>query len=111
MTEISASLDSARDRLREQAQASPYLTVPEVAQLARCEHKAVRKAVHDGLLPAFNPERKLLIRATDAVSWIESRPVRAGTRSQAPARSRPRARSVTPGEPGALRQLDPDLAR
>ena len=49
-----------------------YLTVQEVAELARCEHKAVRRAISQGALRAFRPTRRLLIRAGDAEAWIES---------------------------------------
>jgi excisionase family DNA binding protein len=52
---------------------SPYLTVREVAELARCEHKAVRRAITDGRLRAFQPANRLLIREEDARAWIEGR--------------------------------------
>jgi len=73
--EICEALDRARERLRDQA--GGYLTVPEVADLARCEHKAVRRAIATGQLVAFQPAQKLLVREADARAWIESRPVRA----------------------------------
>jgi hypothetical protein len=44
--EIGEALDRARERLRDQT--GGYLTVPEVADLARCEHKAVRRAIATG---------------------------------------------------------------
>jgi excisionase family DNA binding protein len=50
---------------------SPYLTVREVAELARCQHKAVRRAITDGRLRAFQPANRLLIREEDARAWIE----------------------------------------
>jgi excisionase family DNA binding protein len=50
---------------------SPYLTVREVAELARCEHKAVRRAIAGGRLRAFQPANRLLIRDEDARAWIE----------------------------------------
>ena len=53
-----------------------YLTVKEVAALARCEHKAVRRAIHLGHLQAFQPANKLLVREDDAHAWIQSRPLR-----------------------------------
>ncbi len=46
--EIGVALDRARERLHDQA--GGYLTVPEVADLARCEHKAVRRAIATGLI-------------------------------------------------------------
>jgi len=48
-----------------------YLTVQEVAQLARCEHKTVRRAIHGGALTAYKPAARLLIREDDARTWIE----------------------------------------
>ena len=50
-----------------------YVTVAEVAKLARCDPKTVRRAIHDGKLPAFR-RAKLLIREADAVAWIEAKP-------------------------------------
>jgi excisionase family DNA binding protein len=51
-----------------------YLTVREVATMARCEHKSVRRAIAAGRLPALQPANKLLIREDDAYAWIEGRP-------------------------------------
>src|SRR5271170_5113909 len=51
-----------------------YLTVHEVAAMARCEHKSVRRAIAAGRLRAFQPNNKLLIREDDACGWIEGRP-------------------------------------
>jgi len=48
-----------------------YMTVQEVAEVARCEHKAVRAAIRSGLLRAFRPAGRLLIRPDDARAWIE----------------------------------------
>jgi excisionase family DNA binding protein len=48
-----------------------YMTVQEVAEVARCEHKAVRGAIRSGLLRAFRPAGRLLIRPDDARAWIE----------------------------------------
>ena len=51
-----------------------YLTIEEVAKLARCEHKAVRKAIHGDELTAYKVAGKWLVLMQDAVTWIESRP-------------------------------------
>ena len=51
-----------------------YLTVQEVADLARCEHKTVRRAIRAGTLRACGPTRKILVRDDDARAWIEDRP-------------------------------------
>jgi excisionase family DNA binding protein len=50
-----------------------YLTLAEVANLARCDPKTVRRAIHDGKLRAFR-RAKLLIPEADAVEWIEAHP-------------------------------------
>ena len=52
-----------------------YLTVEEVAQLARCEHKTVRRAIRGGALIAYKPAGRLLIREDYARMWIEGRRV------------------------------------
>jgi excisionase family DNA binding protein len=91
---------------------SPYLTVQEVAELARCEHKAVRRAIRQGALRAFQPAKWLLIREDDARAWIESRMVVA-TPTSSPAlpsarsgsTSRPRVGSVA-----ALREMEREAA-
>jgi excisionase family DNA binding protein len=89
---------------------SPYLTVHEVAQLARCEHKAVRRAIRQGALRAFQPAKRLLIREDDATAWIESRVVVATPTPSAPSArsrsiSRPRVGSVA-----ALREMEREAA-
>ena len=94
--EIGEALDRARERLRDRG--GGYLTVPEVADLARCEHKAVRRAIATGQLVAFQPAQKLLVREADARAWIESRPVRARVQQVEHARRpglRPRSGSVS----------------
>lgn len=110
MSEISEHLDQARERLKADAPPSPYLTVPEVAALARCEHKSVRHAVHSGRLPAFRTVERILVREADAIAWIESCPAR-GTAS-APRRRQPkRRRPATNGSIPSVRDLDPELRR
>lgn len=60
-----------------------YLTVLEVAGVARCEHKTVRRAIWSGELRAFRPAGRLLIREGDARAWIEGREVEPAPRVQA----------------------------
>lgn len=92
---------------------SPYLTVQEVAELARCEHKAVRRAIRQGALRAFQPAKRLLIREDDARAWIENRIV-VGTPTSSPSQhsarsgstSRPRVGSVA-----ALREIERKAVR
>lgn len=96
--------DDAHDRLRADADAAgEYLTVEEVAAMARCEHKAVRRAVARGDLVAFRPGQRLLIRPSDARTWIEARPAR----RPAPEPRRSRARNE-PGSVARLREIERD---
>lgn len=81
-----------------------YLTVREVAALARCEHKAVRRAIAAGHLIAFQPAKKLLIREDDARAWIEGRPASAPAR--APHRGIRRVRPAGPGAVAKLREIE-----
>jgi excisionase family DNA binding protein len=71
------AFDRARDRLKELSPPPEYLTVQEVAELARCGHKAVRRAITLGQLEAFRTAERILVREPDARAWIEARPVRA----------------------------------
>jgi excisionase family DNA binding protein len=84
-------------------QRQAYLTVREVAALPRCEHKFVRRAIDAGDLRAFMVAGKLLVRDDDARTWIESRPVKRGTR--APTTAHLRARSG-PGSVAKLREME-----
>ncbi|MGZ4307634.1 MAG: helix-turn-helix domain-containing protein [Solirubrobacteraceae bacterium] len=97
-SELSGLAGQARDRLSE-PMSGVYLTVPEVAELARCEHKAVRRAIASGRLIAFRPAHKLLVRELDARAWIESRPVSVAAmtpeRAQRSGRQRPRPRGAS----------------
>lgn len=107
MTGTSDPFDAARDRLRAQTPA-PYLTVEEVAALARCEHKAIRNAIHSDALPAFRTAERILVREADAIAWIESRPAR----QPAPAQRRRRAkqRRQAPESVAALRAIEQELS-
>jgi excisionase family DNA binding protein len=51
-----------------------YLTVVEVAELARCHKGTVRSAIHNGTLKGFELAGRLLIRRADARTWIEAKP-------------------------------------
>src|SRR5437764_3428640 len=59
--------DAAPRRPDSQPTTRSYLTVEEVARLARCEHRSVRRAIRSGRLRAFRPVRKILIREDDAL--------------------------------------------
>lgn len=83
-----------------------YLTVKEVATLARCEHKAVRRAIHEGQLQAFQPANKLLVREQDAHAWIQSRPPRFVPGAPSPPARARRRNSPAAGNVARLRELE-----
>ena len=105
--EIGDALDRVRERVRDQA--GGYLTVPEVADLARCEHKAVRRAIATGQLVAFQPAQKLLVREADARAWIESRPV--PRRVLQVEHTRRPGRRPRPGSVADLREMEREANR
>jgi excisionase family DNA binding protein len=85
---------------------SVYLTVREVAALARCEHKSVRRAIAAGRLRAFRPINKLLIRDDDARGWIEGRPTTpTARRSEVPTPGRGRRRRRPSQELASVAEL------
>ena len=92
-----------------------YLTVREVATMARCEHKSVRRAIAAGRLRAFQPTNKLLIREDDACAWIEDRPVSltgsAPNLRSAPSRRRPMLGSQLAGSVDDLREIERKAVR
>lgn len=102
VSDASARLDAAQRRLREQTPQSPlpvYLTAEEVAGAARCEVKAVRRAIHAGALRASRPNKRWLILPDDARAWIEARPASHTPRP-------PRRRRGTPGNVTKLREME-----
>ena len=101
-SEPSGALNHDRGHPRERPLGG-YLTVPEVADLARCEHKAVRRAIASGLLVAFRPAHKLLVRELDALAWIESRPVEVA--AAAPEHARRPGRQRSRPRPGSVDDL------
>jgi excisionase family DNA binding protein len=91
---------------------SPYMTVQEVAQLARCEHKAVRRAIRQRALRAFRPAKRLVIREDDTTALIESRVV-VVTPTPTPSLPSARARSTSRprvGSVAALREMEREAA-
>lgn len=96
-----ASLDANEER---------YLTVREVAKLARCEHKTVRRAIASARLPAFRVAGRLLVRETDARAWIEASPAIASSkpvvRSRLSSTMRRASRGAVPGSVADLRAIE-----
>lgn len=89
---------------------SPYLTVREVAELARCEHKAVRCAIADGRLRAFQPANRLLIRDEDARAWIEGRLAPGPIATPPPRRRTARATAGARGSVADLKAIERHVA-
>ena len=111
MTSTAKRPDGAAVRVDE-APGPSYLTVHEVAVLARCEHKRVRRAIASGQLVAFRPAGKLLIREEDARAWIEGHPVHA-TRLKEPDATQSRrraARRASAGDVAKLREMERRVA-
>ena len=86
---------------------SPYLTVQEVAELARCEHRTVRRAIRDGQLRASLVGGRWIVKDTAVEEWIDScanghRP--ASTPS--PHRLSARAQSGSASRPGSVADLE-----
>jgi excisionase family DNA binding protein len=87
---------------------SPYLTVQEVAELARCEHRTVRRAIKKGELGASLIGGRWIVKDTAVDEWIdgcanERRP------HAAPAPRRPPfkpARSASPARAGSIADLE-----
>ena len=112
---VSAQLESARERLREQAQASVYLTVEEAASLARCNPMTIRRAFKAGALTAFRPAHRVLLREADVREWIERRPASEPQAPRVPRAPR-RARLASNGKPmpgsaADLREIERNLSR
>jgi excisionase family DNA binding protein len=95
---------------------SPYLTVQEVAELARCEHRTVRRAIRDGQLKASLIGGRWIVKDTDVEEWFElcanSRPpMRARSagpeqgRVSGKTRNRP-TRLSGPPKPGSVEDLE-----
>jgi excisionase family DNA binding protein len=75
---------------------SPYLTVQEVAELARCEHRIVRRAIKSSAPKASLIGGRWIVRDTAVEDWIEVRANGPSARPSAPPAGRQRSR---PGRP------------
>jgi excisionase family DNA binding protein len=88
---------------------SPYLTIQEVAELARCEHRTVRRAIKSGDLKASLIGGRWIVRAEAVEEWFDAR---ANHRilpplSSVARRGRGPARTATePGRPGSVADLE-----
>lgn len=90
---------------------SPYLTVQEVAEMARCEHRTVRRAIRNGELKASLIGGRWIVKVTAVEEWFEAcaNSRIAGppaSRSQSPRRARVRARDNVATRPGSIADLE-----
>jgi excisionase family DNA binding protein len=90
---------------------SPYLTIQEVAELARCEHRTVRRAIRSGELKASLIGGRWIVREDDVEAWFDARAnhrlVRHGA-EQTHDRGRlrlPTAPAAKPMRPGSVADL------
>ena len=108
MSEISAQLQAARDRLQDDHVATaPYLTVEEAARLARCNPKTIRRAFTSGSLRAFRPAHRVLLREDDVRAWVEGQAAAVPVERPHPGRSRPRR--AAPGSVRDLRDMEREM--
>jgi excisionase family DNA binding protein len=87
---------------------SPYLTVQEVAELARCEHRTVRRAIQAGQLKASLIGGRWIVKDSAVEEWIEgcaNSPVPIA-RAVQPRRSRIREPARGPVRPGSVADLE-----
>ena len=90
---------------------TPYLTVQEVAEMARCEHRTVRRAIRDGELKASLIGGRWIVKVTAVKDWFEAC---ANSRVALPPASQPRpprsarvrARDKLSTRPGSIADLE-----
>ena len=87
---------------------SPYLTVQEVAELARCEHRTVRRAINSGELKASLIGGRWIVRDSAVEEWFEACANRRLTSAPAtqPQRPRTRPRRIHKDRPGSVADLE-----
>jgi excisionase family DNA binding protein len=84
---------------------SNYLTVQEVAERMRCEHRTVRRAIRAGHLEAAMIGGRWLIRDGAVDAWVDARAHRANAPSpQTRTSSRP-SRTTRPERAGSVARL------
>lgn len=83
-----------------------FLTIDEVADLMRCDHRVVRGAIRGGELQAAMIGGKWLIRRAAVEAWFDGRTAHASTPApvQSALRARPRAQ-VGDSRPGSVARL------
>jgi excisionase family DNA binding protein len=95
-----------------EAPSSPYLTVEEAAQIARCNPRTIRRAFEKGALRAFRPAHRILLLESDVRAWVESSAAVRDVPQQAVRSRQRRDRSVSmPGSVTALREIEREMSR
>jgi excisionase family DNA binding protein len=86
------------------------LTVQEVADIARCEHRTVRRAIRAGELRASLIGGRWIVKNTAVEEWFEACANQGVAREAGSAGSRspryPKTRPVDPGRPGSVADLE-----
>jgi excisionase family DNA binding protein len=96
---------------------TPYLTIQEVAELARCEHRTVRRAIRNGELTLSLIGGRWIVRADAVEKWFDARAShRILPPAPPPARPagsrRPHGRAQTGGSPRRPASVaDPEAIR
>lgn len=90
---------------------SPYLTVQEVAEMARCEHRTVRRAIRSGELKASLIGGRWIVKVSAVEEWFEAcanSRIAAAPAAQPglPRRPRMRARENGSSRPGSIADLE-----
>jgi excisionase family DNA binding protein len=91
---------------------SPYLTIQEVAELARCEHRTVRRAIRSGELVASLIGGRWIVREDAVEAWFDARAnLRLAPSATQPMRTSRRARPRNPAagaptRPGSVADLE-----
>jgi excisionase family DNA binding protein len=81
------------------------LTIQEVAERMRCEHRTVRRAIRSGELEAALIGGKWLVREEAVDAWFRSRCAAPTPFQQSPRTRPPRVRSRRAGATGSVERL------
>jgi excisionase family DNA binding protein len=81
------------------------LTVQEVAQRMRCEHRTVRRAIRSGELEAAFIGGRWLVREEAVDDWFRARCASPSQFPKAPRARTPRAGSRRPDRPASVERL------
>lgn len=84
-----------------------FLTIEEVADLMRCEHRTVRRAIMAGEVEAAMIGGRYLIRRAAVEAWFDAKRAHPAPRASAPRRTRQaRVHDEAPGSIARLRAIE-----